>query len=547
ENGSIKGFDTNVKGFVIDAERLKGVKTEEELVNLLRLDFGEKANILGTFKLSDVKISLAKVYPDEVNVAYSREFGGVRDIDIYTYPYSGNGFLTPKGEFPLPESDIDKKISLSLSERTELSFDQFRDTPLDDIKLPKRLKDVGLKDSDIKELNKTIEQLPTKELQNKANLQIAELLKDEGLPPEKIKSSIKKLKDNFKSIDFKKDIPEDIKSLVEKYTKDGKFPNLDKEIGDSQRKLVTQKELLANADPNDIQKIQGEISKLETKIEDLTKIETNFNKSVTPKIDEIETNITKNVKLEYSTEKLNSSIDKIPDGDLKSFLKEETEKILKDLSLTPAQKVNRLENIGKEVEAFSARKVKYTQELDALKVKYDPAILSEKIKNVEGQVSKLEELLKANPDDISLKTQLSALKKDLDDSKGIKRRLDSLGKTISETDEIRLRDVVAATKKSFGPPYADPVAKKVNDLLDSNPDLKKVFNSPEDVNVAIRKFPSELKPEELNALKQIRESFHVIPEQGIPVVKVSFPGDKAPLQKFVIEAEHLKTVKSPEE
>ncbi|MEK7435034.1 MAG: hypothetical protein AABZ74_18025, partial [Cyanobacteriota bacterium] len=206
------------------------------------------------------------------------------------------------------------------------------------------------------------------------------------------------------------------------------------------------------------------------------------------------------------------------------------------------------ESIGKEVDAFSVRQVKLTDQFEVLKLKHQPAQIKAEIKETEGNIVKLKDEIKVHGETPELKTQLSALEEKLGKSKAIDRELTSFDKVIKSTDEVRLRDFIKSTSTTFGPPYKDPVARQVNDLLESNPELKKVFSSPEAVNSAIRKFPSELKPEELQGLKQIRESFHKIPAEGLPVVKVYFPGiENVPLEKFVVQAEHLKDVKTPQD
>lgn len=381
----------DLKGFVIDPERLKGIKSEEDLINVLRLDFGVNTDGVAKFKLSDVKVVLGKVFPDELSVAFSREFGGVRDIDIYTYPYSGSGFTTPIGQFPEPESDLGK---LSIDNTKVVEFDKFLETPIEDIEIPPRGREL-------------------------------------------------------------KGIADNIGKSGEKLSEKGK-----------------------------------------------------------------------------------------------TLLTQEVEAILKDKNIPPSQKERLLKSIEGEVLAFDKRQVDLSKQLDELKAKYgEPLIntLRTDIKSTKDQIRQLEKSLNgaASPQLDALKLKLKDLETQYSNIDG--RRLDSLEKTLSETDEVRLNDVVATARKSFGPPYTDPVAKQVNDLLEANPELKKVFNSPEEVNLAIRKFPSELKPEELGALKTIRESFYKVPAEGLPVVKVSFPGKTSELQKFVIEAEHLKSIKTEEE
>lgn len=244
----------------------------------------------------------------------------------------------------------------------------------------------------------------------------------------------------------------------------------------------------------------------------------------------------------------NQIILKVEKPELQTFLKSEVDAILKNDGLSPKRKSELIDVISQETKAFSTRQVKLTSDYEALKLKHPPEKITTEIAQTDSQIKQLEALIKDSGEKPELTTQLKALKDKLADSKKIKRELDSFDKTISTSDEVRLKDIVASTKKSFGPPYTDVVANKINDLLESKPELKKIFNSPEDVNIAIRKFPSELKPEELQALKQIRESFHNIPVSGLPVVKVSLPNDKFPsLEKFVIEADHLKAVKTPEE
>ncbi|MFN8672211.1 MAG: hypothetical protein U0457_09060 [Candidatus Sericytochromatia bacterium] len=542
-NGITRGVNTDTKGFVIEASRLKDIKTEEELVNRLRLDFGADAINASDFKLSDVRISLTKVYPDEISVAYSREFGGVRDIDIYNYPYSGSGKLTPKGEFPIDEYDVNKANTIATAEKTELSFEEFRNTPIEDVKLPNRLRDVGFANNEVSDLQKVIDKLPTKELKDKVNNEITNLLKDNTVSPETIKERILKIKEEVKNFDFKTNVPEEINTILNNPKLQDDLKNIDGAIAKKQKSLVKLNDELKTALPEKVEELKAKITKLEAEINDLTKVETHFNNTFSPKITQNLGEITAPLKLENRI----AGINKLPDGELKTFLNNEIQAILNNDKLTPTRKNELIDVINKETEAFSTRQVKYQAELDELKAKFPPEKVASEIKQTEGEIKQLKELIEKNGATPDTEATLKALEKKLDGSKKIKRELDSYEKTIKTTDEVRLRDIVDSTKKSFGPPYTDPVAKKVNDLLESNPELKKVFKSPEDVNIAIRKFPSELKPEELGALKQLREAFHVVPAEGITVAKVSFPGENSTLQKFVIDPELLKTVKTPEE
>lgn len=99
-----------ISGFVIEPKYLQQVKTEKDLVDLLKLDYPDSPFVdktgKPTFKLNELKVKIGVIKKEDLAIPLSKEFGGSRELVTNQFPFSGNGFTASKEAFPVPELEI---------------------------------------------------------------------------------------------------------------------------------------------------------------------------------------------------------------------------------------------------------------------------------------------------------------------------------------------------------------------------------------------------------------------------------------------------------
>ncbi len=250
-----------------------------------------------------------------------------------------------------------------------------------------------------------------------------------------------------------------------------------------------------------------------------------------------------------NVESLLASYKKLPNENIQNFVVEKINKIISDPALSVAKKQELLKAVHQQTGLFLDKQVQYTKKLEELKVELKPEIdkLKGQITEVKTKIEKLKEVP-------GRETEIKALesaKKDIEtrlskNADSPERILNSYEKTLKSSDELRFRDIIDAHFNKFGPPY-EGFAKEVNNVLPNIKDSngKQVFKNPEEFNIAIRKRPVDLTDSERKALKEIRQNFHKVPDEGIVLAKVTSNDGK--FNKFVIEPKYLKEVKTEEQ
>jgi hypothetical protein len=180
-----------IGGFVIEPKYLQKVKTEKDLVDLLKLDYPDSPFVdkMGkpTFKLNDIKVKVGIVKKEELAIPLSKEFGGTRELITNQYPFSGNGFTASKGSFPVPELEIKSGV---IKDTKVLGWNDFKSSrnlaevlskakPLEivdnKVVTKQAIKHVTMSDSDIdKILAKKIKDLPLNEDMKKSLISLAD-------------------------------------------------------------------------------------------------------------------------------------------------------------------------------------------------------------------------------------------------------------------------------------------------------------------------------------------------------------------------------------
>lgn len=241
-------------------------------------------------------------------------------------------------------------------------------------------------------------------------------------------------------------------------------------------------------------------------------------------------------------------------GELKGALLEKIKGIVKNHTMLPERKKELLSIIESDARSFLQRQKEFAKEIEVLNLKRGAltTAFKEQIEITTKELSLAEAALKKKPASPELQVQVEALRSRLNGlktnfAKTESRTLEGFISTMQKTDAVRFKDMLDATGTSFGP-VRSGTAKKVEELLPSIKDAegKQIFRTPEEVNLAIRRRPSDLSPGELEGLKQLRQEISKIPAEGKVVAKVSLQS-KGTLQNFVIEPEYIKGIKSEEE
>ncbi|MFN4152989.1 MAG: hypothetical protein ACK4IX_18740, partial [Candidatus Sericytochromatia bacterium] len=189
---------------------------------------------------------------------------------------------------------------------------------------------------------------------------------------------------------------------------------------------------------------------------------------------------------------LNSDYSKIDDPKIKELISNKIENILKDDNLSPSKKESLISSIEVETKKFVKSQEYYKTQLNEVLPEIKDRVtglIDKKIEETKVQISKLEEVIQTQGKTPELEVQLKALNEKLktfsegvsDKGSVFSRRIDAVKTALNDTNKSRFEDVLTSLTQKFGPPYMGR-AKEVSDFLDSKPEIKKVFSSPEEVN-----------------------------------------------------------------